>query len=104
MDSVGPLLWWMTALIGLLIVGWFAAVQVKKRLRVDEPEHVAPAGFTLSDLRAMHKSGKMTDDEFERAKEVVLAVAKRQADKPDPKIPPADKILPDDLGSDDPTT
>ena len=70
MEKVLPVL---MLLIGLLLVAWFAVVVLKRRYRrMMEQDAVAPAGFTLSDLRALHKSGKMTDAEYARAREVVL--------------------------------
>ena len=36
-----------------------------------------PAGFTLSDLRQLVKDGKMTPDEFERAKAKILVAHQR---------------------------
>src|SRR3712207_8783046 len=39
------------------------------------------AGFTLADLRQLHKSGQMTDEEFEKAKSKVVEAAKRAAER-----------------------
>ena len=38
-------------------------------------------GFTLSDLRQLHKAGKMTDREFELAKAKILEAAKRASER-----------------------
>lgn len=76
---MGGMLWWLIVLIGLLLAGFVAAVRVKKYM--SKPEDMSGPGFTLSDLRTLHRSGKMTDSEFERAKEVVLAAAKHAAEK-----------------------
>lgn len=37
-----------------------------------EPDATSSPGFTLSDLRQLHKSGAMTDEEFERAKAQIV--------------------------------
>jgi len=53
-------------LIGAVILGLFVVSWMKRRMQAaDEP---VPAGFTLSDLRRLHKAGQITDEEFERAK------------------------------------
>jgi hypothetical protein len=61
-------------LVAMLIVSW-----VRKRLK--EPDEPASAGFTLSDLRQLHKSGQMSDEEFERAKAKVVEAARRAAER-----------------------
>jgi len=76
---MGPVVWWLLVLLGLLVAGFVAVAQVKRRLmRHEDP---SGPGFTLSDLRALHRSGKMTDAEFEKAKEVVVAAAKKAAER-----------------------
>jgi len=76
---MGNVLWWSLVLVGLLLVGFVAVAQLKKRLI--KPDDGMSGGFTLSDLRALHKAGKMTDAEFEKAKEAVVTAAKRAAER-----------------------
>ena len=58
---VGCLVLIVVVVLGLVVVSW-----MKRRMQAaDEP---VPAGFTLSDLRQLHKAGQITDEEFERAK------------------------------------
>ena len=76
---MGSVLVWSLVLVGLLLVLFVAVAQLKKRLI--KPDDGASGGFTLSDLRALHRAGKMTDAEFERAKEAVVAAARRAAEK-----------------------
>jgi hypothetical protein len=76
---MGNVLWWSLVLVGLLLVGFVAVAQLKKRLI--KPDDGMFGGFTLSDLRALHKAGKMTDAEFEKAKEAVVTAAKRAAER-----------------------
>jgi hypothetical protein len=45
----------------------------------DEP---ASLGFSLSDLRELHRSGKLSDEEFERARTKMAASMKRDLTKP----------------------
>src|SRR5579864_6519079 len=59
------------AAIGLFIL----ARIMRKKLR--SIESGPPAGFTLSDLRQLLKDGKMTPEEFERAKAKILNAHQR---------------------------
>jgi len=66
-------------LVALVIVGWVTVLQVRRRLT--EPDESSGTGFTLSDLRRLHKSGQMTDAEFERAKAKVVEAARRATER-----------------------
>ena len=68
---------WSLLLIGLIVAGWLTVWQVRRRLQQDDVS--GNSGFTLSDLRQLHKSGQMTDEEFERAKARVVDAARRAA-------------------------
>jgi hypothetical protein len=70
---------WSLALLGVLAVGLLVVSKVKRRLQ--EPDAPVSAGFTLSDLRQLHKSGQMTDEEFERAKAKVVEAARKAAER-----------------------
>ena len=73
-------------LVALIVVGWVTVWQVRRRLT--KPDETSGVGFTLSDLRQLHKSGQMSDEEFERAKAKVVEAAKKAAER-DAKPPPA---------------
>ena len=60
-QDVSRLAIWSGVLIGALIVGMVVVSKVKRRLQ--QPDEPVSAGFTLSDLRRLHKSGQMTDEE-----------------------------------------
>ena len=70
---------WSLVLIGVLAVGLVVVSKVKRRLQ--EPDQPTSLGFTLSDLRQLHKSGQMTDEEFERAKAKIIEAAKKAAER-----------------------
>jgi hypothetical protein len=74
-EESGSVLFWALILLALL-VGMFLVVNyLKKWFRGAQEDLGGGTGFTLADLRALHKSGKMTDEEFELAKhQVVQAV------------------------------
>jgi hypothetical protein len=93
-------------LIALVLVLFVVVTAIRKWMKNDE--YSVGAGFTLAELRELHKNGKMTTEEFEKARDILLATlgkvpAKAQAggfpvvhDKPSisPPIPPSDSGLP----------
>jgi hypothetical protein len=71
--------WWALVLVGVTLVGFYLVVKVKRWLtQQDDP---TGPGFTLSDLRALHRSGKMTTEEFEKAKLAIVQAAQRAAQR-----------------------
>ncbi|MFO0874776.1 MAG: hypothetical protein U0575_12500 [Phycisphaerales bacterium] len=69
--QVGP---WLAMLVALVIVGWIALVWIRRRLRTDEPQDVA---FTLDSLRKLRREGRLSDAEFEKARDAMVAAARR---------------------------
>jgi hypothetical protein len=64
-------------LLGLMI---FVIVRIRRAL---SPRDSSPAtGFTLGELRDLHRKGKMTDAEFEAAKGLVLKGLKTSVEQP----------------------
>lgn len=79
-----PVFGWSLVLLALLLIGFFAISRLRQWLKEDDTP-VGGIGFTLSDLRQLHKQGQMTDAEYERAKAKILGGAKAMAAKlPDP--------------------
>jgi hypothetical protein len=76
-DHTRSIVVWSLLLIGLIVAGWLTVWQVRRRLQRDDT--LGNAGFTLSDLRQLHKSGQMTDEEFDRAKARVVESARKAA-------------------------
>src|SRR5689334_6188607 len=68
-------------LIVVLVVMFGAVMAFRKWLKADDAPTSGP-GFTLSDLRRLHKAGQMTDEEYEKAKTVLIGTAKVGTDKP----------------------
>ena len=79
-DESGPqdVVFWSIVLLLLLVAGFWVVLRLKRRLS-DDADHPpsAGAGFTLSDLRRMHREGQMSDAEFERAKAKIVEAARR---------------------------
>jgi hypothetical protein len=77
---------WSVVLIGLLLVAFMGVAFFKKRLV--QNEDVSGPGFTLADLRQLHRGGKMSDEEFEKAKQVIVhSIGKKTDAKPDATVP-----------------
>ena len=79
--GTGSALIWTLVLIVALLLMFGAVAAFRKWMRADDVPTRGP-GFTLSDLRRLHTEGKMTDEEFDKAKSVLIGTAKVGADKP----------------------
>lgn len=75
--QVGP---WLAMLAALVIVGSIALLWIRRRMRADDSQD---APFTLDALRRLHRDGKLTDAEFKKARDVIVAAA-RKSIKRDP--------------------
>ncbi|HWE01583.1 MAG TPA: SHOCT domain-containing protein [Tepidisphaeraceae bacterium] len=85
---------WSSALVAFLVIGFVLVAAVKKRMRDDDVSAPgAAAGFSLSDLRQLHRQGQISDDEFERAKEKIIGAAKKGA-RANALKPPEEEIAP----------
>ncbi len=84
-SGVYDIIGWSLALLALLVIGYAAAARIKRALQASD--ETSGVGFTLSDLRQMHRSGQMTNEEFEKAKALVLQTTRRAVEKMNP--PPA---------------
>jgi hydrogenase maturation factor HypE len=105
--SMQRLVVWSLAVVAVFTVGLVLVARVKKRMQADAEQEEVSAGFTLSDLRRMHKAGEVSNEEFEKAKARVIDAARRAAARtPQGKAatapPPAVPVLPlDDEEEDD---
>lgn len=76
--EVVSILFWCAIIIALIFVSFIGYRMLRRWMADDEP---APAiGFTLGDLRQLHKEGKMTDAEYDRARGKMVAAAKKATD------------------------
>jgi hypothetical protein len=71
----------LLAIMAVVAVGFIVVQRVKRAYQADDAQSNEIGGFTLSDLRDLHKSGKMTNEEFEKAKTRVIEAAKRAAER-----------------------
>jgi hypothetical protein len=65
----------LVLVVGLFVIVWW----VRRRLSPHEDFH--GEGFTLGDLRRLHKSGQLSDEEFEKAKAGMIAAAQAAAQR-----------------------
>jgi len=78
--ATGGALFWTLVLIFALVLMFGAVAAFRKWMKADDIP--TGPGFTLGDLRRLHKEGKMTTEEFEKAKTILIGTAKAGADKP----------------------
>ena len=71
---LGDVLPWLGILALLAIVGWLAIVFVRRRIRRSDEDE---APFTLDDLRRLHREGKLSDAEFARTRDAMIAATRR---------------------------
>jgi hypothetical protein len=82
LDKSGPVLAWSGLLIAVLLIAMVWAMRLKRRLKQDDDVASVPAaGFTLSDLRQMHRAGQISEEEFNKAKEKIVAAAQKTAER-----------------------
>lgn len=67
---------WSLVLVAAVIGGFWLVTLLKRRLQQSDDGASSP-GFSLADLRALHRSGQLSDEEFERARTKMAASLKR---------------------------
>lgn len=77
----GPLL----GLIVVVVIGWFGIVRIRRWMK-GEAESNEP--FTLNDLRTLRSQGKLSEEEFVKARDAMIG-AVRSSSKPDAATKPA---------------
>jgi hypothetical protein len=86
----------LASLMAVCILYLLVALWMRRWVKDSEPPKHG-MGFTLSDLRQMHRDGHLTTEEFEKAKEKILAAARRnlvQANKGKPAAGPIPPLPP----------
>lgn len=72
-SATSGVFFWGFVLIVLVVAGLVVVLVVRRKMSEEEDSPGGGGGgFTLADLREMHASGKMTTDEFERAKHALV--------------------------------
>lgn len=81
MPNAGSIVIWSLVLIAVLI-GMFLLVSRIKHWLHPPVDTTGGVGFTLSDLRALHREGKMSDEEFDKARAKIIESAQKLHAKP----------------------
>lgn len=73
---------------GLVLV--VLAAWARRRLVARKDDPITATGFSLSDLRRLRDEGKMSPEEYERARQLIVATAQKAVAKqaPPPENPP----------------
>src|SRR5436305_10583753 len=64
------MLTWSAVLVGVLIVLLLVIKWLRRGMKDDES---TGGGFTLGDLRDLHRKGQLSDEEFQKAKAKIVA-------------------------------
>ncbi len=86
-DLFGQVLPWLIMLLVVVIVGAAGIYLVRRMLQGGH--RASGEGFTLHELRRMHAAGQLTDEEFERAKALMIGRVGGSASAPN-EIGPQD--------------
>ena len=79
--AFSSVVFWSVGLIGLVILMAVLIMWVRRQMSPkDDPQ---PQGFTLADLRELHRKGQMSDAEFERAKGLLVQSLKATGSRPE---------------------
>jgi hypothetical protein len=69
-------------MVGVVVAGAFLVLWLRRRTFGSQASGPVPAGgFTLGDLRQLYKSGQLSEEEFNRAKEKIVLAAQRAAER-----------------------
>jgi len=79
-QSTSRVMIWAIVLVLALMLLFGVVVIYRSGMNADDT--TSGPGFTLSDLRKLHKDGKMTTEEYEKAKTILIGSIKAAADKP----------------------
>lgn len=83
-EDIGRIFFWLLVLLALVVLAFMGVVWLRRWLKAEDVP-TGGIGFGLSELRAMHKRGQLTDEEFERARGKIASASKAMtANMPDP--------------------
>lgn len=79
-SSIAEVMVWLAVAMVLFVLGLVWAARLKRRMnREDEP--IPATGFTLSDLRQMHRAGQLSDAEFAKARDKLIEAARKAPER-----------------------
>ena len=78
----GPILFWSLVLILLLVGAFMGVMYLRKWVRDDSGDSESEKlGFTLGDLRRLRDGGRLSDEEYEKARTQMIAATRRAAER-----------------------
>ena len=78
---------WSGVVVALTLVAFAGYSALRRWMQSSPTDAGPPRGFTLADLRDLHRQGKMTDAEHDAARAQIVGAAKRVADALPPVLP-----------------
>lgn len=79
-ESYSRVVLWSVVLIGALLAGFALVAWMKRRL--NQPDEQVSPGFSLADLRDLHRKGQLSTEEYDRARSKLVASIKAPSQKP----------------------
>jgi hypothetical protein len=80
MSEIGPILLASAALLVISVLGFVLVAWARRRWNTSlHPD--AGAGFTLSDLRQMRGNGQISQEEYERARQLIIVSSQRRVEE-----------------------
>lgn len=71
--AVSEVLTWLLVALGIMVLGATVAMILYRRLMRRWRNTTPPTGFTLDQLRQLRDQGQLTEQEYQRARQAVLA-------------------------------
>lgn len=87
-NSASGLVFVCVFLLIVVIAAAYAVIWLRKHLWGPQDADLPATGFTLGDLKQLHRAGKLTDQEFQIAHDKVLAAAQAAAKRESAKQTP----------------
>lgn len=79
-EHADQILLYVAILAAVAFVAGYAGYRLWRRYNKDDQGPNMSAGFSLHDLRVMHRESNLTDEEFEQAKALIIGRTKAQPD------------------------
>ncbi len=72
---------WSLVLIVLVVLAFIGVIAIRRWMSSDEPMPQGP-GLTLEDLRRLKSEGKLSQEEYEKARGAIVAMTQAAANRP----------------------
>lgn len=99
-EAFGEILPWLLLLLGFVVLGVLLMVWIRRTFLATTPDSDRIEGFTLRSLRAMRERGEISEEEYERARNAMIARVRANApesgkDSAEPSPKPSAKPSPE---------